>query len=125
MADARHPIQPTYTDGHGAVRFKANAIVQYLLEAGPFDLNILSEKDFSREDWEQFAQLIGYSLSGFGSLSYVRSDTYDAAVQMAEDHTGEAQARINALEATLDLVRAGLREAAAAAFQIHPDDLHA
>jgi hypothetical protein len=120
---ARHPIQPTEMDKHGVLRFKRNAIVDYLLEAGPFDLNILADKDFSREDWEQFAQLIGYSLSGFGELSYVSTDTYDAAVQMAEDHTSEAEARINTLEATLELVRAGLREAAVAAFQIHPDDL--
>ena len=28
--------------------------------------------DFAREDREQFAQLIGYSICGFGDLDYVR-----------------------------------------------------
>jgi hypothetical protein len=31
---------------------------------------------FDREDWEQFAQLIGYSLDGFGELSYVSQETH-------------------------------------------------
>ncbi|HEY9661654.1 MAG TPA: hypothetical protein V6C65_24625, partial [Allocoleopsis sp.] len=31
----------------------------------------------------QFAQLIGYSLSGFGDLSYVSDETYAAASSMA------------------------------------------
>lgn len=39
MSETRHPIQPLYKDEHGALRFKGNAIVRYLLDAGPFDLN--------------------------------------------------------------------------------------
>lgn len=45
------------------VRFKANAIVRHLLDAGPFDMNQLAMMKFPREDREQFAELIGYSLS--------------------------------------------------------------
>lgn len=76
---AKHPIQPLVKDGHGVVRFKRNAIVRFLLDAGPHDMNKLAVLDFSDEDREQFAQLIGYSLSGFGELSYVHDRTYDAA----------------------------------------------
>ena len=80
----RHPIQPLAADDHGTVRFKANAIVRYLLDAGPFDMTHLAVIPASQEDREQFAQLIGYSLSGFGELSYVRDDTYEAAAKMAD-----------------------------------------
>ena len=118
----RHPIQPLAKDEHGVLRFKANAIVRYLLDAGPFDMNHLAVGGFSDEDHEQFAQLIGYSLSGFSELSYVSNAVYDAAEKMA-DGADERDARIAALETTLPAVRAGLKDAASAAFRIHPDDL--
>jgi len=37
---------------------------------------------FPQEDREQFAQLIGYSLSGFGELDYVSDETYEVAERM-------------------------------------------
>jgi hypothetical protein len=76
---AKHPMQPLCQNGDGVVRFKANAIVRYLLDAGPFDLNQLTLIPFAQEDWEQFIQLIGYSLAGFGELSYIPDETYDKA----------------------------------------------
>lgn len=78
---AKHPVQPLIKDEHGIVRFKKNDIVRYLLDAGPFDMNSLAIMPFSQEDHEQFAQLIGYSLSGFSELSYVRDKTYERAAQ--------------------------------------------
>lgn len=74
-----HPIQPLALDEHGVMRFKANAIVRFLLDAGPFDMNQLACMPFAKEDREQFAQLIGYSLAGFGDLSYVTDETYERA----------------------------------------------
>ncbi len=72
-----HPTQPLIVDEHGVLRFKANAIVQYLLDAGPFDMNHLAKiRFFTDEDRVQFAQLIGYSRSGFGELSYVSDEAY-------------------------------------------------
>lgn len=56
------------------IRFKANAIVALLLEESAkrgFNLNDLAIRDFSQADWEQFYQLIGYSLSGYHELSNV------------------------------------------------------
>ncbi len=80
----RHPIQPLVTDKHGVIRFKENTIVSYLLANGGIDLNHLARRDFPQEDREQFAQRIGYSLSGFSDLSYVSDETYDTAVKSAE-----------------------------------------
>ena len=76
----KHPMQPIYIDGHDTVRFKGNAIVRYLLDAGPFDLNQLAIiPGISKDDWTQFTQLIGYSVCGFCNLSYVRDKAKDKA----------------------------------------------
>lgn len=76
---AKHPIQPLITDGSGVTRFKSNKIVQYLLDAGTFDMNQLACIPFSDEDRMQFAQLMGYSLNGFWELSYVTNKIYNLA----------------------------------------------
>lgn len=81
--DAAHPMQPIVRAADGVVRFKANAIVAFLLDAGPFDMNALARMPFSDEDREQFAQLIGYSVSGFGDLPYVPAHTVMAADELA------------------------------------------
>jgi hypothetical protein len=78
----KHPIQPLAKDEYGTLRFKENAIVRYLLDSGPSDMNSLSIMQFSINDREQFAQLIGYSLGGFGELDYVSDETYDKAEKM-------------------------------------------
>ena len=71
-----HPIQYVYLDDSNIVRFRRNAIVRLLLDDGPFDMNKLAMIDFTQADREQFAQLIGYSVSGFSELSYVSDETY-------------------------------------------------
>ena len=60
-----HPLQPIALDAHGVARFKKNHIVEF--------------PRFQPEDWEQLAQLIGYSVSGFGDLSYVSNGARDEA----------------------------------------------
>ena len=81
----KHPIQPIEIDSKGVVRFKKNSLVCYLLYAGPFDLNHLAMlPNIPDEDHEQLAQLIGYSVSGFGGLNYANPETVaeaDAVVQ--------------------------------------------
>ncbi|HEY4358238.1 MAG TPA: hypothetical protein VGN16_21005 [Acidobacteriaceae bacterium] len=79
MPKAVHPIQPLVRDKHRVLRFKKNAIVEFLLDNGSFNMNHIAAMRFSVEDREQFAQLIGYSLSGFGDLDYVRNSTYKRA----------------------------------------------
>lgn len=75
----KHPIQPLEKDQQGVLRFKRNHIVCHLLEKGSINMNDLACLDFSNEDREQFAQLIGYSLGGFADLSYVSVETWCAA----------------------------------------------
>ena len=119
-----HPIQPVEEDERGIPRFKKNAIVEHLLDKNTsgMDMNYLAMQNFSQEDREQFAQLIGYSLSGAGDLSYFGKETLVAA-DMEYEGMSPSDARIAALEAALKKAKDALRDAAVAVFDIHPDDL--
>ena len=128
-SELKNPIQPLADDERGVLRFKANGIVWHLLDTHPAcDMNKLATLDFSDDDRQQFAQLIGYSLDGYGSLaSYVSDEAYAAAAHMA-DGLDERDARIVALEQKLAEVRAAadaLREPMARLLEMHPDDLKA
>jgi hypothetical protein len=103
-----------------------NKIVEYLLDNGGIDMNDLARMDFTAEDRQQFAQLIGYSLSGYGSLSYVSDEAYDAAQEMADNPIiKDYEARNKALTTQLNEARDHIRNAALALFRVHPDDLNA
>jgi len=119
----KFPIQPIKRDEHNVDRFVENGIVRFLLDAGPYDLNQLAIMKFNDEEREQFAQLIGYSVSGFGDLSYVSDETFETAWKMAETKQSEAESRIEYLQTTLDEIRESVRNTAVALFKIHPDDL--
>lgn len=67
--DDHVPMQPIVMV-NGVARFKENVLVRYLLDHGGIDLNRLALVKCSREDRAQLAQLIGYSVSGYGDLSY-------------------------------------------------------
>ena len=125
MRTPKNPIQPLANDARGVLRFKANAIVQHLLDTHPTaDMNTLARMDFTDDDRQQFAQLIGYSLSGYSELqSYVDDDAYNAAATMADEGLTEDKARIASLEHEMFMVRSALREPMARLFGIHPDDL--
>ena len=113
------PIQPI-KDG----RFVPNRIVEKLLEVAPIDLNDIAVMDFTDQERIQFAQLIGYSVDGFGSLSYVDDESYEAAERInCELGVTEEQARNVVLRRQLGEARKGVRDAAVALFRIHPDDL--
>lgn len=68
-----HPDQPIYiptdTPDDRRPRFRGNKIVEFLLRAGPFDLNQLCMMPWDPEDYTQLMQLIGYSVDGYGELS--------------------------------------------------------
>ncbi|MEW7314395.1 hypothetical protein AB1E22_17125 [Buttiauxella gaviniae] len=73
------PMQVIVFDSHGTLRFKENQIVRKLLDfstAHGYGLNEMALDDFSDDDRMQLAQLIGYSLSGYGTLSYVSDESY-------------------------------------------------
>ena len=116
----KHPMQPLEKDRHGTIRFKRNAIVDFLAKN---KLNELAEMDFNNEDWEQLAQLIGYSLNGFSDLSYVNDETIETASIMYGKGQSEVEARIECLEKTLNAVRAGLKQIVPKVFKVHEDDL--
>ncbi len=123
----KNPIQPLANDADGVLRFKANKIVQHLLDSHPTcGLNELARMNFSDDDRQQFAQLIGYSLSGYGSLqSYVDDEAYATAAHMAGG-LDERDARIAALEKKLNAMRSAvnaMRDPLAELLEIHPDDL--
>lgn len=81
---AKQPMQPVVVTERGILRFRQNSIVYYLLDHGGIGLNQLAMQSFPREDWMQFAQLIGYSLSGYSELSYVTDESYEAACELAK-----------------------------------------
>jgi hypothetical protein len=89
-----HPAQPIVFDEHGVARFMANPIVRWLLDTGPIDLNAIAmRRDFTLDDRRQFAQLIGYSVSGYGDLSYGETDPrlpeFDRTVEaLTVEHKG-------------------------------------
>ncbi|OUF20893.1 hypothetical protein AZ039_001571 [Enterobacter kobei] len=80
------PMQPLAIDAHGTLRFKENPIVRKLLDYATehgYGLNEIALEEFEAEDQMQLAQLIGYSLSGYGTLSYVTDESYDRAAATA------------------------------------------
>ena len=88
----RHPMQPLEKDKGGTIRFKTNKIVNYLLDQkGGIDLNYLAARSdkFDQTDWEQFYQLIGYSIDGFHELSFVSDATAMEATRKAQWTYGE------------------------------------
>jgi hypothetical protein len=81
----RHPMQRLHVDDRGVVRFRQNALVRHLLDNGGIDLNMLARLDVSDEDRMQFAQLIGYSVSGYGDLSYASKKSVRKAAKRAAE----------------------------------------
>ena len=78
-----HPMQPLVVDEKGVVRFRENKIVDWLFHTGKLDLNELAmmQENFDAADHMQIAQLLGYSVSGYGDLSYVTDESYTAAAE--------------------------------------------
>lgn len=123
-----HPIQPIVTAPDGRLRFKGNAIIDHLFNTGKLDLNEIACMGFPQEDRRQIAQLLGYSVSGYGELtSYVRDEDFAVAAKMAAAHEkgktiDPKDVRIRALEKQLKDLRKALVKPMAALFEKHPDD---
>jgi len=95
MTTPPHPMQPIVLDEHGRPRFKQNAIVRFLLDFSQgkgIGMNELAMMPFSPEDRVHFAQLIGYTVSGFGELSYADPEVVSKADAEAELLTMEKPA---------------------------------
>lgn len=78
------PFQQIYIDDNKVIRFRENSIVRYLLDNGSIDLNDLARVEFSDDDRAHFAQLIGYSVSSWGGLSYVSPELCQRGDALAE-----------------------------------------
>ncbi len=68
-------MQPVVLDPHGTARFQENKLVCFLLNWSSgrgMSLNDLALLPFDADDRSQLAQLIGYSVSGYGDLSYAQ-----------------------------------------------------
>jgi hypothetical protein len=82
VTDDAHPMQPIVFAPDGVIRFKENRIVTHLLDfATPLGcgMNQLAVLDFTDDERMQFAQLIGYSVSGYGDLRYASPESVQHA----------------------------------------------
>jgi uncharacterized alpha/beta hydrolase family protein len=81
-------MQPIVWKGE-VIRFKENPIIVLMLETGNLSLNHIAiaaadpVNGITQEDQMQLAKLIGYSVSGFGDLSYADPDTVARADEIA------------------------------------------
>ena len=90
----RQPMQPVVVAADGAIRFKQNQIVSDMLELcqkNGLDLNEIAMRDYDKDDRSQLMQLIGYSVSGYGSLSCARAKHLMRADEKAEALIGEVK----------------------------------
>jgi len=119
--ETTHPFQPIYMDDNGTVRFKPNKIVEHLAKAR---LNDLSTLGFSDEDWDQFAQLIGYSVSAWGGLSYVSSENCKVGDSMVDNPAqSEIEIRIQVLGELVNMLKKTLAKPIAELYGIAVEDL--
>jgi len=78
----KYKMQPIVFDKKGTARFAENRIISKLLD-------VAQEGKFSIEEIEQFNQLIGYSVSGFGEISCHRALTIKNADKKVEKLVAE------------------------------------
>jgi hypothetical protein len=114
-----HPIQPVEFVNNVA-RFKSNSIVQFLLSFATQRGTGLNElhrmRFFPEEDWTQFTQLQGYSVSGARDLSFFDQRVGDVAQEQVErliagqpGPESETQARLESAECEVSELRAKLK----------------
>lgn len=120
---AKHPIQKVIVDDSGVWRFTQNDIVQFMLDklkTFNYDLNDLHSDchDKDKEDWDQFNQLIGYSVSGAPISDTVRTVAY----HMFEKESSEEESRITVLEGQLEYTKKHIGYVAAELFRMAPED---
>jgi hypothetical protein len=94
------PMQPVEFDQHGVIRFKVNKQVDELLNFSRLHglgLNELAIKRHPDSDRSQLAQLIGYSVHGWSTLSYVteeeiaRADLFVELLKESQSHEQKSQ----------------------------------
>lgn len=99
-----HPFQPPVLDGFNRVCFRPNEVVRHLLKTGPLGLNdLVQREEATQPNWQQMAQLIGYSLDGFASLDAATDEACNWALAQWETRASRmAQVRSELLSQALD-----------------------
>lgn len=106
----KHPIQPIIKDEKSVFRFKMNAIVRFLINTHPnVDMNILAEMQFTKDDRQQFLQLIGSSFYGYCDMNDSDPDVIKRVDKLLAKSSKDAfdcgetgkKARIKTLEASV------------------------
>ncbi|MBY0510184.1 MAG: hypothetical protein K2P94_08505 [Rhodospirillaceae bacterium] len=80
----QHLSRPLVWSEDGMLHFQPNAICHWLLETGHVCMNTISQQGFCDADRAEFAQLIGYSVSGWGELDYVTFKQFRLVQHLAE-----------------------------------------
>lgn len=85
----RQPMQPIIVDENGVARFKKNKMVADLMDrVAPAVENWMRKEvidgRYTREDYTQLMQLVGYSVAGFGDLDLVDKDATARADAIVE-----------------------------------------
>jgi hypothetical protein len=83
VAKARR-LREVYTDTKGVVRFRGNAVVEWLFKNGRIDLNTIPCHSLPSKDVAEFWQMLGYSVSGYGDLDFIDRMTVEQADKEAE-----------------------------------------
>lgn len=116
-----HPLQPIF-EVSGVLRFKKNQIVEYLFRHGGIDMEELNNLHFTREDKQQFVQLLGDSVDGFLELSHVDNDIR-TRIDLVLDDSTDNEAYIKMLEQKLNKAREKTKKLVKALFSVSVDDL--
>ncbi|MNQ30739.1 hypothetical protein D3C85_440900 [compost metagenome] len=126
--DLKHPLQPLVLV-EGTLRFKENHAVNALYEMvkektgqDPWHI-IYGCPEVNKDDLRQFAQLIGYSHSGSGTLSYMDDETWEAALAVRDRGISELEARNRYLERRHAKMVKKLGALATHVFNVDIDDL--
>ncbi len=103
MSAPSQPIQPVILDENRTTRCKANEVVRYLIDQGSIDMNHLARiREGSKagptiplEDWAQFHELLGYSVSGLADLQFYPDDRWKHLQNQSEILLGRAKPTIS------------------------------
>ena len=85
---SKNPMQPIFIAEDGVIRFKENRIVRDLVDLANkhgTTLNHIVAGEYSKDDYSQLMQLIGYSVSGYGDLSQSRRKHVKKADRIAAE----------------------------------------
>ena len=122
---SKHPIQKPVLDERGVLRYTKNDIVDGMigiLKGYGYDLNDLHcEFNFVDDaDWDQFNQLIGYSLS---AIPLRDESLYDISEKLYKEGKSEEATRIAYLEETVSNLKKNFKEGVSELYGISTDDL--